>query len=77
MMVDEVCFINLGSDLYQLRIKTKCGSEWAGTNDLLSFKFCSDGNCCTAREIRSRMSLDMDGTLYPISFYEIVTKGGP
>ena len=63
MKLNEICFINLGSDLYQLRIKTKCGSEWAGTNDLLSFKFCSDGKCCTAREIRSRTSLDMDGTL--------------
>ena len=35
-----------------MRIKTKCGVQWAGSNDWLSFKFCSDGNCCSTSGIK-------------------------
>ena len=54
---------NLDSELDELRIKTKCGVEWAGTWDRLSLKFCNDGNCCFNRGIRSRTSLDMNKIL--------------
>ena len=42
--------LNLGLD--QLIIKTKCGVQWAGTNNMLTFKFCSDGKCCSTVGIK-------------------------
>ena len=54
----KICYIK-GSYFYQkigrldkLIIKTKCGTRWAGTNNLLSFKFCSNGECCSISGIR-------------------------
>ena len=39
------------TDTPQLRIKTMCGIDWAGTNDWLTFTFCNDQKCCSTNEI--------------------------
>ena len=39
------------TDTPQLRIKTSCGIDWAGTNDWLTFTFCNDQKCCSTNEI--------------------------
>ena len=71
VILKEHIFIKKIGRLDKVIIKTKCGTKWAGTGNLLTFKFCSNGECCSISGIRQ-------GLLYRWTEHSILsmTTGG-